>query len=151
MRRWPILLLVLLPFAARAQLPSPAQLGDLSVGIGPAVVTRDGRVGGGATAEANLLFGLWSAGAHLRGAALDGGFDPAGGVEAGLAGILGLGVGFQRGGPSIDGLLALPVPIGKEPWFLSVGWRPSFLLRGGVIHELAIQVRWSSLLVPTDD
>ncbi len=140
------------PALAQAEmLPYPTELGDLSLGIGPAFVSDRGEAGGGVTAEANLLFGLFSLGAHARAAAVDGAFRPAAGLELGFAGLLGLGASAQQEGLSIDGLLALPIPLGREPFFLSVGWRPSFLLRGGVVHELAVQIRWSSLLVSADD
>ncbi|HWV39710.1 MAG TPA: hypothetical protein VN033_14670 [Vulgatibacter sp.] len=136
-----------LPAAAPA-LPFPASLGDYSLGAGPALVVGSGELGGGVTAEANLLFGLYSIGARGRAAA------PAAasavGFEVAFAGLVGLGASAQRDGPSIDGFLALPVPVGVDPWFLSLGWRPSFLLDGGVRHEVSLQIKWSSLLVADD-
>ena len=136
-----------IPSAAGA-LPFPARLGDFSLGAGPALVAGSGGVGGGATAEVNLLLGLFSLGAHGRGATGTG--ASAAGLELAFAGMVGLGASVQRQGPSIDGLLAVPVPIGGNPWFLSLGWRPSFLLDGGMRHEVSLQVKWSSLLVDDD-
>lgn len=143
-----LLLLALAPTVAAA-LPYPATLGDFSLGAGPALVAGSGDVGGGAAAEANLLVGLFSLGAHGRVASGSG--ASAAGFEVAFAGLVGLGASVQRQGPSIDGLLSVPVPVGGEPWFLSVGWRPSFLLRGGMRHEVALQVKWSSLLLDADD
>lgn len=135
-----------LPSAARA-LPFPATLGDFSLGAGPALVAGAGEVGGGATAEANLLLGLFSIGARGR---VVSGDASAAGLEVAFAGLVGLGASLQRQGAAIDGLVSIPVPFGGDPWFLSVGWRPSFLLDGGVRHELSLQIKWSSLLLDDD-
>lgn len=135
-----------LPSAARA-LPFPATLGDFSLGAGPALVAGGGDVGGGATAEANLLLGLFSIGARGRGVP----GASAAGLEFAFAGLVGLGASVQREGAALDGLLSIPVPFGADPWFLSVGWRPSFLLDGGVRHELSLQIKWSSLLLAAAD
>ena|GEM_PF-7025364 len=137
-----------IPSAAGA-LPFPAHLGDFSLGAGPALVAGSDVVGGGATAEVNLLLGLFSLGAHGRGATGTG--ASAAGLELAFGGMVGVGASLQQQGPSIDGLLAIPVPIGREPWFLSLGWRPSFLLEGGMRHEVSLQVKWSSLLVDAVD
>ncbi|HEY0838713.1 MAG TPA: hypothetical protein VGD74_00865 [Vulgatibacter sp.] len=144
----PAFLAVLAPSIAGA-LPFPARLGDYSVGAGPALVAGEGGVGGGVAAEANLLLGLFSLGAHGRGVA--GGGGSAAGVEVAFAGLIGVGMGVQEAGASIDGLLAVPLPFGGDPWFLSLGWRPSFLVAGGVRHEISLQIKWSSLLVAGDD
>lgn len=132
----------------------PARLGDFSVGGGLALVVDRGSIGGGPVAEANLLYDWFSLGLRLRGAFLDGGFRPAAGLEASAFGLLGLGVGLQEAGPSIDGLLQIPVPIYRwRETYLTLGYRPSLLLRepGGWVHEIALQIKWSSLLVPEED
>lgn len=143
--------LALPALASAGPLPAPARLGDLSVGLGPALVANDDGLGGGATAEANLLLGIWSLGAHVRAADVDGAFHPAVGVEVAFAGALGLGTSYQARGLSIDGLLAVPIPLFRGPWYVTLGWRPSFLLGGGTIQEVALQVKWTSLLVPVDE
>lgn len=146
-----ILLTLALPGVASA-LPAPARLGDLSFGLGPAFVVDRGEALGGVTGETNLLFGLFSLGVHGRVAQGRGDLHAAVGVEASAAGLLGVGASYQREGFSIDGLLAVPLIFGGiEPWFVSVGYRPSILLRGGSIHEIAVQFKWSSLLLPLRD
>ena len=146
-----VLLLLLVPAAAAA---APARLGDYSLGAGPAFVLDRGDAGAGVTAEANLLYRWFSLGLHLRGAAVGDDFRPAAGLELSALGLLGVGASVQEGGPSIDGLLQLPIPIyAWQQSYLTLGWRPSWLLRdgGGWIHEIALQVKWSSLLVPSED
>ena len=145
------LLALLLPGTA---LGAPARLGDFSLGAGPALVIDRGDVGGGVTAEANLLWSWFSLGLHGRGAAVDGEFRPALGLELSAFGLVGVGASVQEDGPSIDALLQFPIPI--YTWrasYLTVGWRPSRLLgdHAGWSHEIALQLKWSSLLVPTDD
>lgn len=147
---WLPLLGILLADPALA-LPAPARPGDVSLGVGPALVFDRGEAQPAITGEANLLFGLFSVGFHGRLANGSERILPAVGVETSLAGVIGVGASLQPDGPSIDGLLAVPLVFGREPWYFSVGYRPSFLLRGGTIHELAIQIKWSSLLVPSDD
>lgn len=148
-----LLALLLLGIAGpAAALPAPAKLGDYTVGAGPAFVLDRGNPGGGAVAEGNLLYGLFSLGLHLRGHMISGEFKPAAGMDLAFAGLIGAGASVQEAGTSIDGLLALPIPIyAWEPWYLSVAWRPSFLLDGGSIHEFSLQLKFSSLLVPSDD
>lgn len=141
---------VLLPAAARGDiLPAPARAGDLSFGLGPALVLEGGEASPGVTGELNLLVGAFSLGAHGR-AAFGDEVAPAVGVEAAVLGMLGAGASWRPGGLSIDGLLQVPLPILPTPFFLSVGWRPMFLLAGGVEHEVALQIKWSSLLLPDD-
>jgi len=142
---------LLLPGLAAA---APARLGDFSVGAGPALVVDRGDAGGGVTAEANLLWSWFSLGLHGRGVAVDGAFRPAGGLELSAFGLVGVGASLQEDGPSIDALLQVPIPIyGWRASYLTLGWRPSRLLgeHAGWVHEIALQLKWSSLLVPTDD
>lgn len=134
-----------------AALPSPARWGDFSLGAGPALLLRDGDAAPGLAAEANLLAGAFSIGLRGRVAAAGGEVLPAAGLEASVLGLLGGGIGVQQGGASIDGLLQVPLPALPSPWFLTVSWRPSFLLAGGVHHEVALCLKFSSLLVPERD
>ncbi|WP_373049188.1 hypothetical protein [Vulgatibacter sp.] len=145
-----LLLALLLPAAASA---APARLGDVSVGAGPALVVDRGDVGPGAVAEANLLWHWLSLGLRLRGAAVDGEFRPAAGVELGALGLFGVGASIQEPAPSVDLLFQVPVPIYSwQQTYLTLGYRPSWLTDGsGWVHEIALQVKWSSLLVPEDD
>lgn len=151
MRRLLLAVLLLAPATTRAE---PARLGDFSLGLGPAFVLEQGQPGAGVVGEANLLWRWFSLGLHGRAAAVGDGFSPAAGIEASAFGLVGVGASVQRAGPSIDALLQVPIPIfAWQQSYLTVGWRPSYLLgdERGWIHEFAVQVKWSSLLVPTDD
>jgi hypothetical protein len=146
-----VLLALLLPATSSA---APARLGDFSLGAGPALVIDRGDAGAGAVAEANLLWRWFSLGLHGRAAAVDGDFRPAGGIEFGALGLFGLGASIQAPGPSLDALLQVPVPIyAWKETYLALAWRPSWLVReeGGWIHTVSLQLKWSSLLVPTED
>ncbi len=146
-----IALLVLVPAAASA---APARLGDFSVGAGPAFVLDRGDAGGGLVAEANLLYSWFSLGLHARGAMVGDDFRPAAGLELGALGLFGVGASVQEAGPSIDALLQLPIPIYSwQASYLTLGYRPSYLVgdQRGWIHEIALQVKWTSLLVPSED
>lgn len=152
MRLHPTLALPILLASSAAAADAPAHFGDFSAGLGPALVVDRGNVGGGAVAEGNLLFDWFSLGLHGRLASVSGEFRPELGLEAAAFGLVGAGVGIQEGGPSIDLSLSVPIPIyAWEPFYLAVGYRPSFLLQGGTVHEVAIQLKWSSLLLPSDD
>ena len=142
---------LLLPGLASAA-PAPARLGDYSLGAGPAFVVDRGEPGGGVTGEANLLWRSLSLGVHARAAAVDGELRPAAGIELAYLGMVGVGASVQGAGPSFDALLAVPIPIYRwHETYLSFGWRPSWLLEGGGwVHEIALQLKWSSLLVPED-
>ena len=150
MRHPALLVLLLLPGSAAA---GPARLGDFSVGAGPALVFDRGELGGGAVAEANLLWDWYSLGLRLRGAAVEGEFRPAAGIELGAFGLFGLGLGVQEPGLSLDGLFQLPLPIYEwRQSYLTLGYRPSILLDGsGWTHEIALQIKWTTLLAPSED
>jgi len=144
-------LALFVPAAASA---APARLGDFSLGAGPAFVLDRGDAGAGAVAEANLLYGWFSLGLHARAAMVGDDFRPAAGLELGALGLVGVGASLQDGGPSLDALLQLPIPIYSwRETYLTIGWRPSWLLgdRHGWVHEIALQIKWSSLLVPSED
>lgn len=149
----------LAPFALAlaAALPAraaPARLGDFSLGGGPAIVVDRNSFGAGATAEANLLWRWFSLGMHGRLAAVEGEARPAAGIELGAFGFFGLGASLQAAGPSIDGLLQIPIPVyAWQQTYLTVGYRPGLLLGEdrGWVHEIAVQIKWSSLLVPETD
>jgi hypothetical protein len=136
---------------ARADvLPAPAHLGDFSLGVGPAVVLQGGDVQAGVTGELNLLAGAFSFGPHARATFAGGNVHGAVGLEASVLGMLGGGVTWRPGGFSVDGLLQVPLPVLPQPFYLAIGWRPMFLLHGGIEHEATLQLKWSSLLLPDD-
>jgi hypothetical protein len=142
--------LLLVASSARAELlPAPAHLGDVSLGLGPALVLlQNGDVQPGVTGEANLLAGAFAFGAHGRVAFGDGAVHPLVGLEAAVLGMIGGGMSWRPGGVSVDGLLQVPLPLLPSPFYLAVAWRPMFLLHGGIEHEVAVQLKWSTLLLP---
>lgn len=130
----------------------PARLGDFSFGGGPALVVDRGQAGPAAVAEFNLLVDWFALGVNLRGAAIDGEFRPGASALFTIFGILGTGAGIQDGGPSVDFLLELPLPVYRWfPGYFTVAYRPSILVDGGSIHQLAFQMKWSTLLRPEVD
>lgn len=136
------------PGQAAAQ---PARLGDFSFGGGPALVVDRGQAGPAAVAEFNLLVDWFALGVNLRAASIDGDFRPGASGLFTVFGLLGAGAGIQEGGPSVDFLLELPLPVYRwMPGFFTVSYRPSLLVDGGSIHQVALQMKWSSLLVPEE-
>lgn len=147
--------LVLSAFAslpAPAAASAPARLGDFSFGGGPAFVVDRGDVGGGAVAEFNLLVDWFALGLNFRGVGVDGEFRPGASAQFTVLGFLGVGAGIQPGGPSVDFSLEAALPSYEwMPGYLTVAYRPSVLVDGGAIHQIALQMKWSSLLVPSRD
>ena len=145
------LLWAIAPPAHAVDLPAPAVWGDFSLGVGPALVLLPRGPASALTGEINLLAGAFTFGARGRVADRAGELQPAVGLEASVLGMIGAGASWQAAGPSIDGLLQIPVPLLPAPFYLALSWRPSVLLRGGVEHEVALQLKWSSLLLPDDE
>lgn len=143
-------LLLLAPTTAWAR--GPAHLGDFSFGGGPAIVVDRGSFGAGAVAEANLLWNWFALGVNVRGVGVEGEFRPGASLQGTVFGILGAGVGTQAGGPSVDLSLELPLPFYEWlPGYFTVAYRPSLFVEGGALHQVALQLKWSSLLLPARD